>query len=45
MNPIENEDLRNVKVDETKFRNINGNLLYLSICTRPYIIYSISNAA
>ena len=45
MTPIENEDLRKVKVDETKYRSIIGNLLYLSICTRPDIIFSVSKAA
>jgi len=45
MTPIENEDLRKVKVDETKYRSIIWNLLYLSICTRPDIIFSVSKAA
>jgi len=45
MTPIENEDLKKVKVDETKYRSIIGNLLYLSICTRPDIIFSVSKAA
>ena len=37
MTPIENEDLRKVKVDETKYRSIIGNLLYLGICTRSVL--------
>ena len=45
MCPIENENLKKIKVDETKYRSIIGNLLYLSICTRPDIIYSVSKAA
>jgi len=45
MTPIENEDLRKVKVDETKYRSIIGNLLYLSICTKPNIIFSVSKEA
>ena len=43
--PIENEYLRKVKVVETIYRSIIGNLLYLSICTRPDIIILVSKAA
>jgi len=43
--PSENEELRKIKVDQTKYRSAIGNLLYLSICTRPDIIYPISKAA
>ena len=45
MIPTENEELRKIKVDQTKYRSAIGNLLYLSICTRPDIIYPISKAA
>jgi len=45
MSPIKNEKLRNIKMDETKYRSAIGNLLYLSICTRPDIIYSVSKAS
>jgi len=38
MIPTENEELRKIKVDQTKYRSAIGNLLYLSICTRPNII-------
>jgi len=45
MIPTENEELRKIKVDQTKYRSAIGNLLYLSICTRPDIIYPVSKAA
>jgi len=45
MIPIENEDFRKVKVNETKYRSIIWNLLYLSICTRHDIIFPVSKAA
>ena len=45
MNPIENEDLRKEKVDETKYKYIIGNLLYLSIYSGSDIIYPVSKTA
>ena len=45
MIPSENEELRKIKVDQTKYRSAIGNLLYFSICTRPDIIYPVSKAA
>jgi len=42
--PIDNEELRKMKVDRTKYKSANGNLLYLSICTRPDIIYAVLKA-
>jgi len=42
---IECEDIRKVKVDETKYRSIIGNLLYLSIWTRSDIIFPLSKVA
>jgi len=38
-------ELRKIKVDQTKYRSAIGNLLYLSICTCPDIIYPVSKAA
>jgi len=45
MIPIENENLKKLKVVNTIYRSAIGNLLYLAICTRPDIIYSVSKAA
>jgi len=42
---IENHDLKAIKFDETLHRSAIGNLLYLAICTRPDILFSISRAA
>ena len=44
MIPTKNEEFRKIKVDQTKYRSVVGNLLYLSICTRPNIIYPVSKA-
>jgi len=43
--PIDNEELRKMKVDQTKYSRAIGNLLYLSICNRPDITYTVSKAA
>jgi len=45
MMPVDNEEERRIKVDKTKYRSIIGNLLYVSICTRPDIIFPVSKAA
>ena len=45
MTPVENKELRKIKFDETKYRSVIGNFLYLRICTRPDIIYAVSKAA
>eukprot|EP00833_Pecoramyces_ruminatium_P012507 jgi/Orpsp1_1/1186539/evm.model.d7180000051327.1 len=45
MKPIEDEEARKIKIDQTKYRSVIGNLLYISICTRPDIIYPVSKAA
>ena len=43
--PVENKSLQEIRIDETKYRSLIGNLLYLAICTRPDIIYAVSKAA
>jgi hypothetical protein len=43
--PVENKSLQEIRIDETKYRSLIGNLLYLAIRTRPDIIYAVSKAA
>eukprot|EP00833_Pecoramyces_ruminatium_P006323 jgi/Orpsp1_1/1180355/evm.model.c7180000073074.2 len=43
--PTEDQELRKVKFNQTKYRSAVGNLLYLAISTRPDIIYSVGKAA
>ena len=42
---LKNEELRKIKVDQTKYRSAIGNLLYFSIRTRPDIIQPVSKAS
>ena len=43
--PVENNKLKCIKFNETKYRSAIGNLLYLAICTRPDILFAVSRAA
>jgi len=43
--PVENNKLKCIKINETKYRSAIGNLLYLAICTRPDILFAVSRAA
>jgi len=43
--PIESHELKAIKFDETLYRSAIGNLLYLAICTRPDILFSVNRAA
>jgi len=43
--PVENNKLKCIKFNETKYRSVIGNLLYLAICTRPDILFAVSRAA
>eukprot|EP00833_Pecoramyces_ruminatium_P009710 jgi/Orpsp1_1/1183742/evm.model.c7180000086526.1 len=45
MTPIENPDLRKIKMNETICRSAVESLLYLGICTRSDILYPVSKAA
>jgi len=45
MIPIENNELRDKKYDSTKYRQSIRSLLYLAICTRPDILFSVSKAS
>ena len=45
MKPTENKELRKIKFNPTKYRSAIGNLLYLAICTRPDILFSVSKSA
>jgi len=43
--PIENNKLKLIKVDQTKYRSLIGNLLYLAISTRPDILFAVTKSA
>ena len=43
--PITDDKLRNIKFNQTTYRSAIGNLLYIAICTRPDILFSVSKAA
>ena len=43
--PIIDDKLRNIKFNQTTYRSAIGNLLYIAICTRPDILFSVSKAA
>jgi len=45
LKPIEDLVLRKRRCDETLYRSSIGNLIYLSTCTRPDIIFAVSKAA
>ena len=44
MKPTENKKLRKIKFDPTIYRSAIGNLLYLAICTRHDILFSVSKS-
>jgi len=43
--PSDNEELRKIKFNKTNYRSAIGNLLYIVICTRPYIQFSVNKAS
>ena len=43
--PITDDKLRNIKFNQTTYRSAIGKLLYIAICTRPDILFSVSKAA
>jgi hypothetical protein len=45
LKPIENHELKTKKFDETFYRSAIGNPLYLAICTRLDILFSVNRAA
>jgi len=45
MMPIENELLRKKPFNPTKYRQAIGSLLYIAICTRPDILFSVNKAS
>ena len=43
--PVEDKKLRKIPCDETTYRRAIGNRLYLAICTRPDLLFSVSKAS
>ena len=43
--PIEDDQIRKMKFNDTVYRSAIGNLLYLATSTRPDILFALSKAA